>query len=617
MAFQDNIDRVRDASDIVDVISQYINLKKAGQNYKGACPFHSEKTPSFMVSPQKQIYHCFGCGAGGNVIKFVQEYEKLTFGQALKMLADRAGIELERSGNAAKRHQDDFILEINKLAAGFFVQRLFSAKEGKIALDYLSKRGIKRDTMERFSIGFAPDGWSNILDLMKSRGFSPEQVEQAGLAVKNEKGRIYDRFRNRLMFPIHNLSGEVVGFGGRVFDDSVPKYLNSPESPFFQKGRLLYGLNFARREILDKDMALVCEGYFDVVRAHQEGFPQAVASLGTSFTNEHCSVISRYSKNVVMAYDGDSAGESAALRGGEIFVRRGMGVKVALLPDGHDPDSFLKEKGSAEFDRIIAQSPSMFDFKLQFVSKKYNLNDDLGRLGVARQMLEFIKPIEDNILKEFYVKSLSEYTGVRTQALFKELETGKGFLKSPENSTAQRVVERPAQPVQDITAVPKAELDLVRVLLLRLDLVKGVLDQLDPDMFESTLARDFVGYLGALSDEQLDKLCVAGILDSLEQHKSRLGALAFKTDDFKAPDDIFLDQVLLRLRIRHVKKNNRLTQQEIRQLEATSAPEDKQAGEKVLHLIQNLLESKALLRSLESQQQKASRQYIIENSFRN
>ena len=355
------IEEVRTRNDIVDIVSQYVNLKKKGANYFGLCPFHNEKSPSFSVSPSKQMYYCFGCGAGGNVISFVMEYENYTFVEAVKMLADRAGIalpEMEYSKEAkAQASLKNTLLEINRLAANFFYYQL-KQPSGKIGYDYLKeKRRLSDDTIRHFGLGYSSKVPDDLYRYMRSKGYHDDILKETGLFFIDERGA-RDKFWNRVMFPILDVNNRVIGFGGRVMGDGEPKYLNSPETKIFDKSRNLYGLNFARTS--RAKYMLVCEGYVDVIAMHQAGFTNAVASLGTAFTSQHAMLLKRYTDQVILTYDSDGAGVKAALRAIPILKEVGMSIKVLNMKPYKDPDEFIKNLGKEEFQKRIDEAESSF-----------------------------------------------------------------------------------------------------------------------------------------------------------------------------------------------------------------------------------------------------------------
>ena len=395
---EDVVEEVRTRNDIVDVISGYVKLQKKGANYFGLCPFHNEKSPSFSVSPQKQMYYCFGCGAGGNVITFVMEYENYTFPEALKVLADRAGVHLPEveysKEERAKADRRSTLLEINKLAANYFYYQLHQP-QGKPGYDYFHRRELSDDTIRRFGLGFANKTSNDLYQYLHSRGYTDEILRDSGLVTMEERGS-HDKFWNRVMFPIMDVNNRVIGFGGRVMGDGTPKYLNSPETLIFDKSRNLYGLNYARTS-REKYM-LACEGYMDVIAMHQAGFTNAVASLGTAFTSQHAMLIKRYTDQVILTYDSDGAGVKAALRAIPILKEVGISCKVLNMKPYKDPDEFIKNMGAEAFQERIDQAQNSFLFEIEVLKRDYNLEDPEQKTNfynaVARKLLEFPEALE-------------------------------------------------------------------------------------------------------------------------------------------------------------------------------------------------------------------------------
>ena len=406
------VEEVRTRSDIVDVISGYVKLQKKGSNYFGLCPFHNEKSPSFSVSPSKQMYYCFGCGAGGNAITFVMEYENYSFSEALKMLADRAGIELPKEDISKEaRARDDLrasLLEINKLAANYFYYQLHKP-QGEVGYRYLKNRQLSDETMKRFGLGFANKTSSDLYQYLRSKGYEDSLLKETGLVTIEERGA-HDKFWNRVIFPIMDVNNRVIGFGGRVMGDGMPKYLNSPETRIFDKGRNLYGLNYARTS--REKYILVCEGYMDVIAMHQAGFTNAVASLGTALTSQHAVLLKRYTDKVVLTYDSDGAGVKAALRAIPIFKEVGISAKVLDMQPYKDPDEFMKNLGAEEFKKRIENARNSFLFEIDIIRKEFDRNDPEQETEfhnqTARKLLEFQEPLErDNyiqaVAREFFI----------------------------------------------------------------------------------------------------------------------------------------------------------------------------------------------------------------------
>lgn len=403
------IEEVRMKNDIVDVISGYVRLQKKGSSYFGLCPFHNEKSPSFSVSGIKQMYYCFGCGAGGNVITFLMEYENASFQEAVKMLADRAGIklpEMEYSEEARRKESRRAkLLEINKEAAKYFYYMLRSPK-GQVGYQYLAKRELSDETMKKFGLGFADGAGSDLTAYLRSKGYADELIKESGLIGFDEKRGIHDKFWNRVMFPIQDSNHRVIGFGGRVMGDAKPKYLNSPETMIFDKSRNLYGLNFARTS--RKGNIILCEGYMDVIAMHQAGFNQAVASLGTAFTTGQASLLRRYTEEVLLAYDSDGAGVNAAMRAIGILKESGLRGKVINMQPYKDPDEFMKNLGAEAFQERIDQAENSFFFELKILEQNYNMNDPESKTAFHREIAKKLCSFEEEVERENYIESVAE-----------------------------------------------------------------------------------------------------------------------------------------------------------------------------------------------------------------
>lgn len=401
---EDIVEEVRMKNDIVDVISGYVKLQKKGSNYFGLCPFHNEKSPSFSVAPAKQMYYCFGCGAGGNVITFIMEYENYSFREALQLLADRAGVTLPTQEYSKEaREQADLraaLLEINKLAANYFYRQL-GQPEGKFGYDYLKNRELTDETIRHFGLGFANKTGDDLYRYLKNKGYSDSLLKETGLVSIEERGA-HDKFWNRVMFPIMDVNNRVIGFGGRVMGEGTPKYLNSPETRLFDKSRNLYGLNYARTS--REKYILICEGYMDVIAMHQAGFTNAVASLGTAFTAQQAALLKRYTQQVVLTYDSDAAGTKAALRAIPILKGVGISVKVLNMEPHKDPDEFMKNLGPEAFRERIDQAKNSFLFEIEVLKQKFDMEDPEQKTGfyneTAQKLLEFPEALErDNYLQ--------------------------------------------------------------------------------------------------------------------------------------------------------------------------------------------------------------------------
>lgn len=444
----DLIEEIRSRNDIVDVISSYVKLKKQGATYFGLCPFHNEKSPSFSVTPGKQMYYCFGCGEGGNVYSFIMKYENYSFVEAVKMLADRAGITLpEAEYSEEERKRADLranLLEINKKAAMYFHHQLKSEK-GKIGLKYFNERGLDNETIVRFGLGYSTKTSNDLYQYMKTFGYSDDILKESGLFSFSEKGT-YDKFWNRVMFPILDINSRVIGFGGRVMGEGEPKYLNSPETKIFEKSRNLYGMNFAR--ISRKPYLLICEGYMDVIALHRAGFTNAVAALGTAFTDQHAMLIKRYVKEVVLTFDSDGAGRKAALRAIPILKRAGIAMKVLDMTPYKDPDEFIKNLGANEYQKRIDNAMNSFIFEIKMMREQYDLDDPHAKAefynNVANKLLEFPDELERNV----YIEAVSKEFMIPFESLDKMVKklalsySGEGYTDRYNENEVNEEIER-------------------------------------------------------------------------------------------------------------------------------------------------------------------------------
>ena len=409
----DIIEEVRQKNDIVDVVSQYVRLTRRGSTYFGLCPFHNEKTPSFSVTPGKQMYYCFGCGAGGNVFNFIMEYENYSFGEALKHLADRAGVELPKIEYSRevreKAEQKAELLEINKQAAQYYYYQL-RTEGGRQGHEYLAGRQLSEETMRKFGLGYSDKFGSGLYKYLKSKGYSDERLRESGLFNVDERHGMYDKFWNRVIFPIMDVNNRVIGFGGRVMGDGKPKYLNSPETKIFDKSRNLYGLNIARTT--RKKYLILCEGYMDVISMHQAGFTNAVASLGTALTSGHASLLKRYTQEVLLLYDSDEAGIRAALRGIPILREAGVNSRVVDLKPYKDPDEFIKNMGAEAFEERLNQASDSFMFRVSIAESEFPMEEPQGQNRFFERCAELLLELKDELERNLYIEAIvKKYRG--------------------------------------------------------------------------------------------------------------------------------------------------------------------------------------------------------------
>ena len=431
------LEQIRAASDIVDVIGAALPLKRAGANFLALCPFHREKTPSFNVNPHRQIFHCFGCHKGGDVFRFIQDYENLSFVEAVRRLAERARIPLQMESGSGQEatYLKEKLLQIHEQIAQRWQSMLNNDAGGQVARDYLAKRGVSAEAVQLFRLGYAPDQWDDTVNWATSKGYDSAIMEQSGLIIrKEESDRYYDRFRGRLMFPICDEQGRIIGFSGRVLgsDQQTAKYVNSPETPIFKKGKVFYGLDKSKRSILDSGFAIVCEGQLDLIACFMGGVKNVVAPQGTAFTSEHARILKRYVDEVVLCFDSDTAGQKAAVRVEESLLASGLSIRVAKIPAPHDPDSFIKEQGGEGFQKLIEGGREFFDFYLDYLCATSQPETEKGQLSVVRQMAAMVNKTGDRVLADKYAQKtafrLAGYMQlpVSTEAVRTEFQKIKG-----------------------------------------------------------------------------------------------------------------------------------------------------------------------------------------------
>lgn len=476
---KETIQSILEASRIDEVVGDFVQLKKRGVNLLGICPFHNEKTPSFTVSPAKGIFKCFGCGKAGNAVNFIMEHEKYSYPEALRYLANKYSIEIEEQEPTPEERQldsdRDSLFSLNTFAQKFYAHTLHKTEEGRaIGLSYFMERGFREDIIEKFQLGFSPTAWDAFTKHALENGFSEKYLVDSGLTI-NKEGKLYDRFRERVMFPIHNLTGKVIGFGGRILisDKNKPKYVNSPESEVYNKSKSLYGIWLARNAIVARDNCLLVEGYTDVISLHQSGIENVVASSGTSLTTDQIRLISKYTRNITILYDGDPAGLKASFRGIDMILEQGMNVKVVLFPEGEDPDSFARKNRSSDVEAYVTkQAADFIAFKTRLLIGETN-NDPIKKAALIHDIIQSISLIPDGIIRPLYVRECAEIMGIAEQTLMNELN--KALRKKRSKGESVEVIDEvafdeqlqapPQEQFIDITDTSAQELDLIRVLL--------------------------------------------------------------------------------------------------------------------------------------------------------
>ncbi len=482
----DLLEEIRNRCDVVDIISEYVHLKPAGKGFKGLCPFHEEKTPSFMVSPEKQLFHCFGCGEGGNIFNFLMKYEKLSFFEAVKMLAQKSGVPLpvdEEKENILHKKKER-LYKLNNLVANYYRECLFRTNQGKKVINYFKKRGFDDTSVEKYKLGYAPSGWDALSNFLKKKGYSYEELIKAGLIKKSKiEGKYIDYFRDRIIFPIFSLSGKVIGFGGRVLDDSLPKYINSPETLVYNKGSNLYSLNFAKEDIRKKNYIIIVEGYTDVLITQQYGFNNIAASLGTALTAKQIDLIKRFTDTVLIAYDSDSAGNMATLRSLDLLVKGGLEVKVIALSQGYDPADFLIKKGRETFQNLIDRSLSLIDYKLKLLYSKYSIKIIEGKVKVVKEILPTLNVIGNEVELRAQIKKISEELKLSEEAILIELKR----YKRGSRDSSHNFIELNSE-----SGNIKAEKILIGCMLENEEIVRDILTKLKVEDFTVLLHRQIV-----------------------------------------------------------------------------------------------------------------------------
>jgi len=499
----DIINRVIDQSDIVETIGNYVALKKAGRNFKALCPFHPEKSPSFVVNPDKQIFHCFGCGVGGNAVGFLMRQEHLEFPEAVRFLANKAGIvipEDEQNSSSPSKQLRDEIFKINALSAAFFHDALLKNSESDVkkARDYLKARGIDLETVKKFQVGFALNEWDALLKYLRSKGFGEELIFKAGLIIAREgKSGYYDRFRNRIIFPIADIQSRSVAFGARAMQDSDgAKYINSPETPVYTKGQHMFGLNLTKAAVGKLDQIIVVEGYMDMIMPFIHGVDNLAASLGTALTVDQIRLIRRYTPNVIMLFDTDSAGQAAIIRSLDLLIDEGMNVKVATLGVDEDPDSFIRKEGKEAFDERIKQAQSILDFKFNWLSQQFDIKSVEGKSQMARELLATISRFKSEVAKYELTRELSKKLNIPENVLIKQSSQGKSSGQS-----VFQVENKTITPPGGVTGSALAGQELLLALFLKDPAwVKAAKENIGPEDFPDLLMRCVVKEIWELAE---------------------------------------------------------------------------------------------------------------------
>ena len=556
------VQTIIDRADIVDVVSRYVKLRKSGANYFGLCPFHGEKTPSFSVSPDKQIFHCFGCSEGGGVISFIMKIESLNFQEAVKFLADMYGMEMpEDDTDNEARHRRERMLALNKEAARFFHATL-NSETGLGAMEYFRNRGLSNKTITNFGLGFAPESWDALTGAMLRKGFTKSELSDAGLVSKNKSGGVYDRFRNRVMFPIIDVRGNVIAFGGRVLDDSLPKYINSTDTLVYNKSRNLFAINIAKKT--KRKNFILAEGYMDVIALHQAGFDNAIASLGTAFTPEQARLIARFKDEVVICYDSDEAGQKATARAMEILQKNAINVRVLKVPNAKDPDEFIKKNGAVGFEKLLEKPQVGNEYRLSVIKNKHNLDIDEEKIAYMKEAINYVAGIYSDVEREIYARNIAADTGVSPAAVIKEIEKtrnskGRRDRKAYEKDAASPV--KNSQPKSrelkyENVRSAKCEEGVLAIILKNDEFIPKTMEKLTSEMFSS----DFLGKIYETIVEKYNEnesISLHGIVNFLEPVESAHITSLCTTYRYPANGlELALDDCIDTIRTEYIKRNS-------------------------------------------------------------
>lgn len=574
------LNEVRQSNDIVDVISQYVHLKRSGRNYFGLCPFHNEKSPSFSVSPDKQIFHCFGCNVGGNVITFVSQIEGLNFVETVQMLAERANIQLptlQNNGDTQREILKDKVYKVNEFTAEYYHQNLYKP-QAKMAQEYVKKRQLTNETLKSFRIGFSGK-FDELYQELKKQGFQEQEILESGLVNKNERGQYIDRYRNRLMFPICDARGRVIAFGGRVLDDSKPKYINSPENVVYSKGRHLFGLNVAKKGDIKK--ILIVEGYMDVISLHQRGITNVVASLGTALTEQQGWLLRKNSEQIILSFDSDEAGIKAKLRSIEILQNMGCDLRVLQLEGAKDPDEYILKYGNMRFQNAVDKAFSVVEFKVKILKKELDLNNTNDKIKFLNEIAKLISKVDNTMEREVYIEKIAKEYDISKEAIYAEVNklTYKNNKSEKILEKSKPVITHKKIEVQEVTPIIKRRENTIISILLSGDLsVFEIIKQnIKAEDFQDEINKEIAKKL--YEEFEKGNSNINGIIDNLSQEQQNkitmIMAEDYEIEDLeKAIDDII--QAYKRDKI----NNRKLEILEL--LEQTSNIEEKKELEKEL-----------------------------------
>jgi len=580
------IEEIREKADIVNIISEYVKLKKRGKNHIGLCPFHSEKTPSFTVSQEKNLFHCFGCSEGGNIFAFVMKMENLSFAEAVRFLGEKVGVSVPDAGGPKGQNKWGNLYDAIKLASHYYQQVLADDEEAGSAKEYLKNRGINDETARSFKLGFAKDSWDSLSKHLIQRGVHPKDMEQAGLCVAKEGGGSYDRFRGRIIFPICDDRGRERGFGARILGDGEPKYLNSPETPIYQKSRILYGMDLAKEAVRKKNQAIVVEGYMDVITCHRSGIKNVVASMGTALTEEQAKLLSRFCENVVLAYDTDLAGNAATERGVEILKRGGFHVKISEISSGKDPDEMIRSMGESAFIRAMEDSIPWLQYKINSTIKKHNLKEIESRARAIREAAAHISKEPERLVREEYIKYSASLLKTTMETIAAEVKRETYYTGRKKSASQAMITEKPRPKI--ITA----EESILKLAIENKEIRKILTENLHWGEFTEGATREIAELLASTGAEKDNVLTF--MLENLpsEQARKKLSALMIKEHPVADERQAALDYIAT-IKAHHLRAKTDSLRGELE--EAEKKNEDERV--KILH--REFLEYTNLLRSIE------------------
>ena len=560
---ENKIEEIRSAADIVDIISEFVQLRKRGKNFIGLCPFHSEKTPSFTVSEDKQIFHCFGCHAGGNIYKFLMEYEKISFIEAIQEVAARVGINLEYEvDTTGKDSEQEILYELNIQAARYFSDNLLNSPAGEIARKYFQERKIKPQIMRAFGLGHALNGWENFVEYAKSQKIDLERAIQLGLIGQQNDGRLFDKFSDRIIFPIFSANGRVIAFAGRILEnkEGAAKYLNSPESMIYVKGRVLYGLSFSKDEIRKLDKAILVEGYMDLISLYQNGIKNIVAVSGTALTEDQVQLLSRYTKNVVLLFDADTAGIKASMRSIELLLKRDIEVKIATLPSGEDPDSYINKFGKDEFDELIRKAQNFLEYQTAYYESQHYFEDHSKTAEAIRELVKLLALIEDELQRNLLLKSIAKKFNLREKLLETELDK---IIKNQARQESVRQVVKDGRPNKEKAGMHFATLEtksginytlekeLVKLLYEgNREIIELIFKHFSPDDFNYQFHQELVNLVYE-ANQNAEDLIVSSLIAKVKDEEQQAYLLEITFDKYsisKTWDElnpVFEDEKLL------------------------------------------------------------------------